>query len=325
MVNQRKRDIVNRLCAAFLKYKQCVVVGMNNVSTNQIHSARGVLKRSAEPGEMIVGKNTLVRKALKFVTQAPDENSADYEDHKKWTQDERLLALEPLMKTNVGLIFSNEPYTDLRKKIEAEVIKMPPRTGVMAPCDVSIPAGPTGIDVGKIDLFHKLNISCKTVKSAIEVAKEIKIIFKDKQVGEGAVRLCKLLAIVPFEYKLEFKYVYLEGTILDQAVLDYSMEDVRDKVKEFAGHLTALAVGGNVVNSLSMPHFLGNAFKTVLAVAEETKYPLKALEDAKKAGANAQPAKVEKKPEAKAQAKAAPPPKEESVEESFSGGMDMFG
>lgn len=325
MVNQRKRNIVDRLCTAFLKYKQCVVVAMDNVSTNQIHNARTILKNGANPGEMIVGKNTLVRKALKFVTQAPDENSADYEDHKKWSQDERLMALEPLMKNNVGLIFSEEPYVDLRRVIEAEVIKMPPRTGVIAPCDVVVPAGPTGIDVGKIDLFHKLNISCKTVKSAIEVAKDIKIIFKEKQVGEGAVRLCKLLNIVPFEYKLEFKYVYLEGTILDQSVLDYSMDDVRGKIKEFATQLTALAVGGNVVNSLSMPHFIGNAFKSVLAVAEESGYALKALEDAKKAGANTQSARVETKAEAKKEAKVEAAPEEEEEEEDASGMMDMFG
>lgn len=323
MVNQRKRNIVDRLCTAFLKYKQCAVVGMDNVSTNQIHNARSILRNPANPGEMIVGKNTLIRKALKFVTEKPDESSEDYEDHKRWEQDERLLAMVPLMKGNVGLIFSDEPYVDLRRVIEAEVIKMPPRTGVVAPTDVVVPAGPTGIDVGKIDLFHKLNISCKTVKSAIEVAKEVKIIFKDKSVGEGAVRLCKLLNIVPFEYKLEFKYVYLEGTVLDQSVLDYSMDDVRDSVKNFAGQLTALSVGGNVVNSLSMPHFLGNAFKDIMSIAEETGYPLKELEEAKKAGANRQTAQVETKQETKQEAKVEA--QEEEEEESGSGMMDMFG
>jgi len=104
---------------------------------------------------MIIGKNTLIKKALKFVTETPDASSPDYEDHKKWTQDPKLEVLKDLMKLNVGLIFSNENYMELRTKVEAEVVNQPARTGVMAPCDVVIPAGPTGIEVGKIDLFHK--------------------------------------------------------------------------------------------------------------------------------------------------------------------------
>lgn len=115
------------------------------------------------------------------------------------------------MKNNVGLIFSEDSYIELKQKIEAETISMPARTGIIAPCDVVIPAGPTGIEVGKIDLFHKLNISCKTVKSAIEVVKEVKIISKGEKVGEGATQMCKLLSIIPFHYALQFQYVFMEG------------------------------------------------------------------------------------------------------------------
>merc|ERR1712054_246237 len=105
---------------------------------------------------------------------------------------------------------------------------MPARTGVDAPCDVVIPAGPTGIEVGKIDLFHKLNISCKTVRSAIEVVKEVKIITKGEKVGEGATRMCKLLSIVPFEYSLTFKYVYLGGVILDSQIIEMPLSNITD-------------------------------------------------------------------------------------------------
>jgi large subunit ribosomal protein LP0 len=161
----------------------------------------------------------LIKKALKFKTQEAVAGHSEYEDHKNWTQDSKLAILDPLMKLNIGLIFSEEPYMDLRTKIEAEKIKMPARTGVISPCDVTIPAGPTGIEVGKIDLFHKLNIQCKTVKSAIEVVKEVKIIKKGQKVGEGATQMCKLLSIVPFEYSLTFQYVYIDGVVLDQDII----------------------------------------------------------------------------------------------------------
>merc|ERR1711981_919877 len=106
MVNQRKRDIVQKLCQCFTDYKQVIVVALDNVSTNQIHKARALLREGDNKGEMIIGKNTLIKKALKFKTQKPDPSSDDYEDHKQWTQDEKLEVLYPLMKLNVGLVFS---------------------------------------------------------------------------------------------------------------------------------------------------------------------------------------------------------------------------
>merc|ERR1711957_117287 len=137
MVNERKRNIVTKLCECFLKYNQVVIVSLDNVSTNQIHAARKILNVGTYKGEMIIGKNSLIRKALKFVTEAPNASSDDYEDPK-------LEALKDLMVLNVGLIFSEEPYAELRTKIEAQKLSMPARTGVISPCNVIIPAGPTG-------------------------------------------------------------------------------------------------------------------------------------------------------------------------------------
>merc|ERR1712007_122103 len=243
-------------------------------------------------GEMIIGKNTLIKKALKF-----------------------------LMKLNVGLIFSEEPYLDLKKKIEAEKISMPARTGVISPTDVVIPAGPTGIEVGKIDLFHKLNIQCKTVKSAIEISKEIRIISKGEKVTEGATQLCKLLQIVPFEYSLSFQNVYIDGIVLDQSIIDMPETDITDAFEKYSGFLTAASLGANIPNTLSVPHFIGNAFKSLLAIGAESGYSFKALEQAMEAGKNA-PVAEAKAEEAvkKVEAKAAEEDKDESEDASF--GMD---
>jgi len=292
MVNQRKRDIVNRLCDCFSRYKQIVVVSLDNVSTNQIHAARAILQQGEHKGEMIIGKNTLIKKALKFKTETPNPSSEDYEDHKKHTQDPRLAALVPLMKLNVGLIFSEEPYLDLRVKVEAEKIKMPARTGVPAPCNVILPVGPTGVEVGKIDLFHKLNIQCKTVKSAIEINKEVKIITKGEKVSEGATQMCKLLQIVPFEYSLTFQYVYIEGVVLDQDIIEMPLDDVTDAFEKYAGFMTALSLGADIPNALSVPQFLANGFKSLLAIGSESGYEFAELKQALEAGANAQTQQV---------------------------------
>lgn len=322
MVNQRKRNIVSKLCKCFTDYKQIIVVTLDNVSTNQIHAARKILSNGEHKGEMIIGKNSLIKKALKFCTEAPDMGSVDYEDHKQWTQNPNLNGLKDLMKLNVGLIFSEEPYLELKKKIEAEKISMPARTGVLSPCNVTIPVGPTGIEVGKIDLFHKLNIQCKTVKSAIEISKEVKLITKGMKVSEGATQLCKLLQIVPFEYSLSFVYVYIDGVVLDSDIIEMPLEDIMSKFTEFCGYLTAVSLGADIPNSLSVPQFVAAGFKNMLAIGMESGYSFKALVDAQEAAKNAV---VEVKVEAKVETKKAAAVVEEKEEsEELSMGMDMF-
>merc|ERR1711935_1181466 len=322
MVNQRKRNIVTKLCECFSKYTQVVIVSLDNVSTNQIHAARSILNSGEYKGEMIIGKNSLIRKALKFVTEAPQTGSEDYEDHKKWSQNPKLECLRDLMVLNVGLIFSEEPYNELRTKIEAQKISMPARTGVISPCNVVIPAGPTGIEVGKIDLSHKLNIQCKTVKSAIEISKEVRIIERGVKVTEGATQLCKLLQIVPFEYSLTFQKV---GVVLDQDIIEMDMGEVTASFEKYAGYLTAVSMGANIPNSLSVPQFVANGFKTMLAIGSESGYSFKQLEDALNAASNATQ-QVTVVADTKGPAKVEAAKEEEAEEESEDIDLgDMFG
>merc|ERR550514_1373251 len=137
--------------------------------------------------------------------------------------------------------------------------------------------------------------------------------------------MCKLLQIVPFEYSLTFQYVYIEGVILDQSIIEMPLEKVADAFESYAGFLTALSLGADIPNSLSVPQFIANGFKTLLAIGSESGYEFDALKQALAASANAQAtatttttaAKVEVKQEAAAE-------EEEEEEEDMDLG-DLFG
>merc|ERR550514_2370551 len=134
--------------------------------------------------------------------------------------------------------------------------------------------------------------------------------------------MCKLLQIVPFEYSLTFQYVYIEGVILDQSIIEMPLEKVADAFESYAGFLTALSLGADIPNSLSVPQFIANGFKTLLAIGSESGYEFDALKQALAASANAQAtatttaAKVEVKQEAAAE-------EEEEEEEDMDLG-DLF-
>lgn len=82
-------------------------------------------------------------KALRFVTELPGKKRDDYESHKKWTQDNKLGWLKDIVKENIGLIFTEEPYYELKPKIESLKIYMQVKTNAIAQSDVIIPAGNT--------------------------------------------------------------------------------------------------------------------------------------------------------------------------------------
>jgi len=210
-IPDRKIRIVKNLCDCFEQYTYVIVVNLDNVSTKQIQSARAKLRGGKFSGKIIVGKNSLIHKALGWCTTKPQKNDPYLAQREGVCYKPELKSLIPYIKLNVGLIFTNDGYNELRKDIESDVIAMPAKAGIIAPCDVYLPAGPTGVDTGKIDLFHKLNIPVQVAKGNLEITKPHHIIEVGTKVLEGAALMCRTLNLTPFEYTLRFKNVYMNG------------------------------------------------------------------------------------------------------------------
>lgn len=116
---------------------------------------------------MIIGKNTQILKAIKWLTVSPPENDPNFQFRSKITLMPHLTNLAELLKLNVGIIFTNSNYHTLRALIESEVTETEAVAGVLAPCNVSLPAGPTFAHPSNMELFFRLNLSIKIVNGAI--------------------------------------------------------------------------------------------------------------------------------------------------------------
>jgi large subunit ribosomal protein LP0 len=96
---------------------------------------------------MIVGKNTIIKKAISIRVAGPEKDDEDYEERKKlWSAIPQLDTLAGLCKGKVGLIFSDAPVFELRPLIESNKVPTAARVGAVSPIDVVIPPGPTGMD-----------------------------------------------------------------------------------------------------------------------------------------------------------------------------------
>lgn len=61
-----------------------------------------------------------------------------------------------LLKGNTGIIFSNGDLSEIKKIIDANAREAPAKVGAIAPDEVWIRAGPTGLDPKQTSFFQQL-------------------------------------------------------------------------------------------------------------------------------------------------------------------------
>jgi len=307
---ERKQEYFVKLENLLESYTKILLVSVDNVGSLQMQQIRMALRGTAE---VLMGKNTMIRKVMNnFLKKNPGH---PYE------------ALLPRINGNIGLVFTNGDLAEVRETLTSNRVPAPARVGSIAPCDVVVPAGPTGCDPGQTSFFQALQISTKIQKGQIEITTDVLLVRKDEKVGNSEAALLQKLNISPFSYGLVITVVYDNGSLFDPAVLDLTEDDLCAKFIAGVRNVAAISLQINFPTLASIPHSIAKAFKTLVAIAVECDSfsfekaePFKAfLADpsafavAAPAGGDAGAAAEEKVEE------------EEEEEADLGGGMDMFG
>jgi large subunit ribosomal protein LP0 len=240
---------------------------------------------------------------------------------------ERLL---PFVKGNVGFVFTNGDLKEIRDKILANKVAAPARAGAVAPGDVYIPAGNTGMEPGKTSFFQALGVPTKIARGTIEITTDLKIVEAGNKVGASEATLLNMLNISPFTYGMSITQVYDQGNTFPSSVLDIEESQL---LKAFSSAITTIAAISLATNFPTLPsviHSVVNSYKKVLAIAIQTDYSWPEIEELKDRIANPDAyatATVATTTEAAPKTDAAKEPEpEEDAEESGSEGFgDLFG
>ncbi|KAI4596099.1 ribosomal protein P0 (A0) (L10E) [Pestalotiopsis sp. 9143b] len=262
-----KSEYFGKLKGLLEEYKSVFIVTVDNVSSQQMHEVRQSLRGKAV---VLMGKNTMVRRALRtFINDTPEY--------------ERLL---PHIKGNIGFVFTNEDLKEIRDEILANKVAAPARAGAVAPADVWIPAGNTGMEPGKTSFFQALGVPTKIARGTIEITSDLKLVETGAKVGPSEATLLNMLNISPFTYGLGISQVYDQGNAFPASVLDVGEEQL---LGTFASAITTIASISLAINFPTLPsvmHSLVNAYKKVLAVAIETEISWPEIEELKDRIAN---------------------------------------
>eukprot|EP00274_Cyanoptyche_gloeocystis_P002496 CAMPEP_0196651668 /NCGR_PEP_ID=MMETSP1086-20130531/688_1 /TAXON_ID=77921 /ORGANISM="Cyanoptyche gloeocystis , Strain SAG4.97" /LENGTH=324 /DNA_ID=CAMNT_0041981785 /DNA_START=92 /DNA_END=1066 /DNA_ORIENTATION=- len=315
---QKKAVYLERLGSLLEEYSKIFCVLADNVGSNQMQKTRLSLRGDAI---VLMGKNTMIRKVMK--AHAAEKNP----DLEKFL---------PYVKGNVGFIFTNRDLKDIRDRILANKVGAPAKAGSIAPCDVFVPAGGTGMDPSQTSFFQALNIATKINKGQVEIVNPVHLVKKGEKVGSSEATLLTKLNINPFSYGLVVLSVYDNGSVFTPEGLDITEDDLLKKFQSGLATITAFSLGASFPTAVAVPHVIMNGYKNVLSVALATGYsfpradklkellsdPAKmaalaaaaAASSAAPAAAAAAPAKEEKKEE-----------KKEEPEEEEDFGLDLFG
>ncbi|MQL41449.1 50S ribosomal protein L10, partial [Escherichia coli] len=118
-----------KLCQLLEEYTQILIVNADNVGSQQLQNIRKGLR-----GDSIVlmGKNTMMKRSVRI--------------HSENTGNQAYLNLIPLLVGNVGLIFTKGDLKEVSEEVAKYKVGAPARVGLVAPIDVVVPPGNTGLD-----------------------------------------------------------------------------------------------------------------------------------------------------------------------------------
>lgn len=316
--SEKKTDYTRKLLTLLTKYPRFLLVSADNVGSRHMQSIRNDLRGR---GILLMGKNTLIRKALRNPEELTRSTGESIEARDTWK------TVIPYIKKNVGFVFTDGDLLELKAKILANQVGAAAKPGVFSPCDVFVPKGPTGMDPTQTGFFQALNIATMISRGQIEIKQDVHLIKVGEKVGASEATLLQKLNIRPFYYGLKVVTVYDNGHCYDAKVLDITPQSIVNAFSAGLRSVAAISLATGSPNVTSVPHSLLNALNAVVALSIETDLTIKQASAIKayladpSAFASAAPAATSSGAASSAPAEEAPAEKQESEADVGAGGL----
>jgi len=249
----KKEEYMKKFIALLETYPRAVLVTVDNIGSHHMQKIRLSLRGKAV---MILGKNTLMRKAIK------DQISK----HPEWE------ALLSVIKGNVGFVFTKELLPELQGKLLESRVPAQAKAGIVAPQDVVIPKQVTTLEPTKTTFFAALDIATKITRGCVEILNDVHLCKEGEKVGSSEAALLQMLDLRPFTYGLKLTSVLDDGFVYSAKLLNTTPGDLFKAFAAGVANVAALSLGLNYPSLPAFPHAVMNAYKNLVAVCLGTDY-----------------------------------------------------
>ena len=252
-IPQWKRDEVEELTTFIEQYDAVGIVGVEGIPSRQLQLMRRDLHGSAE---LRMSRNTLVVRAL----EAVDEGVEQLTEH---------------VAGQIALIGTNDNPFALFQQLEASKTPAPISAGEVAPNDIVIPEGDTGVDPGPfVGELQQIGADARIEEGSIQVLSDSTVLQAGETVDADLEAVLSELGIEPKEVGLDLKSVYSEGVLFDPEELEIDVEAYREDIQSAAAAARNLSVNAEYPTAQTAPTLIakatGEAKSVALAAAVES-------------------------------------------------------
>ncbi|WP_435073997.1 50S ribosomal protein L10 [Halorubrum sp. HHNYT27] len=237
-IPQWKQDEVDELVEFIDSFNSVGIVGVGGIPSRQLQAMRRELHGSAD---VRVSRNTLTVRALEEVNDGVEE-------------------LTQYVSGQVALIGTNDNPFGLYKQLEASKTPAPINAGEVAPNDVVIPEGDTGVDPGPfVGELQTVGAAARIQDGSIMVTEDSTVLEEGEVVDEDLANVLIELGIEPKEVGLDLKGVYSEGVLFEPDELAIDVDEYAADIRSAAAAARNLSINAEYPTTATVGSLLAKA------------------------------------------------------------------
>ncbi|WP_017343725.1 50S ribosomal protein L10 [Halorubrum sp. T3] len=220
-IPQWKREEVAELVEFIDSYQSVGIVGVAGIPSRQLQAMRRELHGSAA---VRMSRNTLTNRALEEVDDGVEQ-------------------LTEYVSGQVALVGTNDNPFGLFKQLEASKTPAPINAGEVAPNDIVIPEGDTGVDPGPfVGELQTVGASARIMDGSIKVTEDSTVLTEGEVVDDDLANVLVELGIEPKEVGLDLRAVYSEGVLFEPDELELDVDEYEADIRSAAAAARNLSV-----------------------------------------------------------------------------------
>ena len=245
-IPQWKQDEVDELVDFISSYQSVGIVGVEGIPSRQLQAMRRDLHGSAA---VRMSRNTLVVRALEAAGEGLEQ-------------------LTEFVAGQVALIGTNDNPFGLFKQLEASKTPAPISAGEVAPNDIVIPEGDTGVDPGPfVGELQQAGADARIQEGSIQVLSDSTVLEEGEEVDQQLAGVLSEMGIEPKEVGLDLKRVYSEGVLFTPDELEIDVEEYRADIQSAASAARNLSINATYPTAQTAPSLIAKATGEAKSVA----------------------------------------------------------
>jgi len=247
--NPKKVEAAKRVARLAKKYPVLAIASLSKVRATQLMAVRKALRGKAE---VYVVKNRLAVRGLK---KAGIKNAEQLLSH---------------LTGQNALIFSTEDPFRLFLTLDKNKIFLPARAGDVAPEEIIVPAGNTGLPAGPVlSEFREAGIQTKIEAGSIWVNRDSVAVKKGAVISPKLASLLSKLNIKPIRAGVSIALAYENGLVYAGDVVAIDLEKYRESLLSAYSSSRGLAIDIGYVTKETAPEIMAKAYREAMSLAVE--------------------------------------------------------